>query len=66
MQSYHDPRTEPMTVLFDLRHPEQREALDFFRSAFAESAALEAVSADLFVLHISPGLVRRVRDGESV
>jgi hypothetical protein len=55
-----------MTVLFDLRHPEQREALDFFRSAFAESAALEAVSADLFVLHIWPGVVRRGREGESV
>lgn len=63
MRLYTDGETK-LTVAFDRRVPEQAEALGYFRTAFAECAVLEAVSAELFVLHISPGVVRRGRDGE--
>ena len=48
-----------LTIAFDLRQPEQREALNDFRNAFGETADLEAVNEFVFCLHIKPGLVRR-------
>lgn len=57
MQVYHHPRTD-LKVIFDRRIPEQREALDYFRSAFAEAADIEAVSEHVYALHIKPGVVR--------
>ncbi len=57
MQVYHQDRTV-LTVVFDRRVPEQREALDYFRGAFAETADLEALNQDVYALHIRPGAVR--------
>ncbi len=58
MEVYHEAPTD-LTVAFDRRVPEQREALDYFRAAFAETADIEAVSEHVYALHIKPGLVRR-------
>lgn len=64
MEVYHDPKTV-LTVVFDLRQPEQAEALHDFRSAFGEAADLEALSEFVFALHISPGSVRRRGAGDA-
>ncbi len=52
-----------LTIAFDLRQPEQREALNDFRNAFGETADLESISEFVFALHIRPYLVRKA--GES-
>lgn len=57
MEVYTTPDRE-LTVAFDRRLPEQREALDYFRTAFAETADIEAVSEHVYALHIRPGAVR--------
>ncbi len=51
-----------LTIAFDLRQPEQREALNDFRNAFGETADLESISEFVFCLHIKPGLVRQRKD----
>ncbi len=47
-----------LSVAFDVRVPEQAEALHIFRAAFAGQTDIEAVNADVFVLHIRPGICR--------
>ncbi len=50
-----DPR---LTLLFRVDVPEEREALHAFRDAFAGATDIEAISEDLFAVHISPGVCR--------
>ncbi len=61
MPLYTGGETE-LTVIFDRRQPEEAEALDYFRAAFAETAEIEAVSEHIYALHIKPGLVRQRKD----
>lgn len=49
-------RLEPrLTLLFSTGNPEEVEALHFWRAAFGPVTEIEAVSADVFALHIRPG-----------
>ena len=48
-----DPR---LTLVFRVDVDEEREALHAFRDAFAGSTDIEAISEDLFAVHISPGI----------
>jgi hypothetical protein len=45
-----------LVLLFDVRDPEQLEALHYWRAAFAAATDLEAVDENIFVLHIRPGV----------
>ncbi len=53
MQSYHQPTH--LSIVFDVRHAEQAEALHHWRAAFGPASDIEAVSEDVFALHIWPG-----------
>ena len=50
--------TPPLSIMFDLRHPEQVEALHTLRGAFQGRSDLEALTADVHVLHLWPGCER--------
>ncbi|MDP8951927.1 MAG: hypothetical protein M3N18_06785 [Actinomycetota bacterium] len=41
--------------MFDTQSPEQAEAIHYWRSAFGPASDIEAVTEDVFVLHIFPG-----------
>jgi hypothetical protein len=45
----------PLTILFRLNHPEQAEALHALRATFQGSSDVEAVTSDVFALHLWPG-----------
>lgn len=53
MQSYHQRAC--LSIVFDVRHAEQAEALHHWRAVFGPASDIEAISEDLFVLHIFPG-----------
>lgn len=48
----------PLSIVFDLRHPEQVENLHALRAAFQDRSDLEALNSDTFVLHLWPGCER--------
>ena len=48
-------RTE-LVMLFRMDIPEEAEALHTFRAAFAGATDIEAVTPELFALHIRPGV----------
>ena len=48
-----DPR---LTLVFRVDVPEEREALHAFRDSFAGATDIEAITEDLFAVHISPGV----------
>lgn len=52
------PKDPRLTLLFRVDVPEEREALHAFRDAFAGASDIEAISEDVFVVHISPGVCR--------
>lgn len=45
-----------LVLLFDVRDAEQREALHYWRAAFAAATDLEAVDENVFALSIRPGV----------
>ncbi len=45
----------PLTILFRVDHPEQAESLHALRAAFQGASGIEAVSAEVFALHLWPG-----------
>ncbi|PLS84385.1 MAG: hypothetical protein CYG60_18235 [Actinobacteria bacterium] len=53
MQSYHQRAC--LSIVFDVRHAEQAEALHYWRSAFGPASDIEAVTEDVYVLHLYPG-----------
>jgi hypothetical protein len=48
----------PLSIIFDLRHPEQVETLHALRAAFQGRSDIEALTSDMFVLHLWPGCER--------
>jgi hypothetical protein len=50
------PKHNGLVLLFQIDAPEQAEALHTFRAAFAAATDIEAVTEDLFALHIEPGV----------
>jgi hypothetical protein len=48
----------PLSIVFDLRHPEQVETLHVLRAAFQGRSDIEALTSDMFVLHLWPGCER--------
>ncbi len=52
-----------LLLVFRVDEPEQAEALHTFRAAFGGATEIEAVTQDLFALHIRPGVCAR---GEAV
>ena len=50
--------TAPLSIVFDLRYPEQVEHLHSLRAAFQGHTDLEALTEDCFVLHLWPGCER--------
>ena len=50
--------TAPLSIVFDLRHPEQVETLHALRAAFQGRSDLEALAAYVHVLHLWPGCER--------
>jgi hypothetical protein len=57
------PEHTRLLLLFRIDEPEQAEALYAFRAAFGAATDIEAVTEDLFALHITPGV--RAFAGES-
>ena len=45
----------PLSIVFDVRHPEQVESLHSLRAAFQGRSEIEALTPDTFVLHLWPG-----------
>jgi hypothetical protein len=50
------PKHNSLVLLFRIDVPEQAEALHRFRAAFGTPTDIEAVTEDLFALHIEPGV----------
>ncbi len=50
------PERTEIVLLFRVDDPEQAAALHNYRAAFAGATDLEAVTQDLFALHIRPGV----------
>lgn len=50
------PDRTSLVLLFDTRDPEQVEAIHYWRAAFGAATDLEAVTEDLYALHIRPGI----------
>jgi hypothetical protein len=47
--------SSPLSIVFNLHHPEQVETLHVLRAAFQGRSELEALTPDTFVLHLWPG-----------
>ena len=48
----------PLSIAFDVRHPEQVELLHALRATFQGRSDLEALTPETFVLHLWPGCER--------
>jgi hypothetical protein len=55
----------PLSIVFDLHHPEQVETLHALRATFQGRSDLEALTPDTFVLHLWPGCARCVEGDET-
>ncbi len=63
MQTYHDRAC--LSLVFRLHHPEEAEALHYWRAAFGPATDIEPVNENLFVLHIWPGCWCNPDEGEA-
>lgn len=50
------PECTGLALVFRTDEPEQADALHTFRAAFGAASDLEALTEDVFVLHIYPGV----------
>jgi hypothetical protein len=50
------PEHTGLLLLFRIDKPEQAEAMHAFRAAFGAATDIEAITEDLFALHITPGV----------
>jgi hypothetical protein len=53
--SHAEATRAPLTILFRMDNPEQVESLHALRAAFQGATDIEAVSAEVFALHVWPG-----------
>ncbi len=57
--------SSPLSIVFNLPHPEQVETLHALRTTFQGRSDLEALTPDTFVLHLWPGCARCVEGDET-